>query len=210
MEIYILQWIGYIASAIIAVSLSMNSIVKFRWINLIGAMTFSTYGFLIGALPVGFLNGLITCIDIYYLIIIYNKKEIFETLEIRPDNKYLLRFLEFHNKEIQKFFPGFTYKPEMNTISFFILRNMAVTGLFLAHREDDNVLKVGLDYVIPEYRDFKNGRFIYLRLRKKFIDDGFTTVMASGNSDKYTKYLKKIGFTENNEGMFVKVLDKIK
>jgi len=208
MEINILQWIGYAASIIIALSMTMNSIVKFRWINLCGAITFSTYGFLIGALPVGFLNGFIVSVDIYYLFKIYSKKETFETLEIRADNKYLLRFLEFHNKEIQKFFPGFSYKPEMNTISFFILRNMAVTGLFLAHREDNNVLKVGLDYVVPEYRDFKNGKFIYLRLRRRFIDDGFDVVKASGNSEKYVKYLKKIGFKEDKEGMFVKVLDK--
>ncbi|HAF29528.1 MAG TPA: hypothetical protein DCG75_10815 [Bacteroidales bacterium] len=210
MEINILQWIGYIASVIIALSMTMNSIVKFRWINLAGAITFSTYGFLIGALPVGFLNGFIVCVDIYYLTVIYTKKEIFEILEVRAENKYMIRFLEFHSKEIQEYFPGFNYKPEMNTISFFILRNMAVAGLFLAHREENHILKVGLDYVIPEYRDFKNGRYIYHRLRKKFIDDGFTKVMASGNSDKYTKYLKKIGFIENNEGLFVKVLDKTK
>ncbi len=210
MEINILQWIGYIASIIIALSMTMNSIVKFRWINLAGALTFSTYGFLIGALPVGFLNGFIVCVDIYYLFKIYSKKETFEILEIRADNKYLLRFLEFHNKEIQKFFPDFTYKPEMNTISFFILRNTAVAGLFLAHREDDKILKVGLDYVVPEYRDFKNGRFIYMRLRKKFIDDGFDVVKASGKSEKYSKYLKKLGFSKNKEGMFEKVLDKSK
>ncbi len=210
METNILQWIGYTASVIIALSMTMNSIVKFRWINLAGAITFSTYGFLIGALPVGFLNGFIVTVDIYYLFTIYTKKEIFETLEVRAGNKYLLRFLEFHNKEIQKFFPGFTYQPEINTISFFILRNTAVAGLFLAHREDNNILKVGLDYVIPEYRDFKNGRYIYLRLRRKFIDDGFNTVMATGKSEKYSKYLKKLGFTENQDGMFVKVLDKTK
>lgn len=208
METNILQWIGYIASIIIALSMTMNSIVKFRWINLAGAITFSSYGFLIGALPVGFLNGFIVSVDIYYLITIYAKKELFETIEVRADNKYLFRFLEFHNKEIQKFFPGFTYKPEMNTISFFVLRNTAVAGLFLAHREDDNILKVGLDYVIPEYQDFKNGRFIYLRLRKKFIDDGFDKVLASGKSEKYIKYLKKIGFIEDQDGMFVKILDK--
>ncbi|MFC2104383.1 hypothetical protein ACFLS4_03410 [Bacteroidota bacterium] len=208
MEINLLQWIGYVASVIIATSMTMNSIVKFRWINLAGAITFSTYGFLIGAFPVGFLNGFIVTVDIYYLLKIYSKKETFETLEVRADNKYLLRFLEFHNKEIQKFFPGFTYKPEMNTISFFILRNTAVAGLFLAHREDDKVLKVGLDYVVPEYRDFKNGRFIYLRLRRKFIDDGFDIVKTSGRSEKYTKYLNKLGFSKDKEGMFVKVLDK--
>ena len=208
MEINILQWIGYIASVIIALSMTMNSIVKFRWINLAGAITFSLYGFLIGALPVGFLNGFIVCVDVYYLFKIYSKKETFETLEVRADNKYLLRFLEFHNKEIQKYFPGFAYKPELNTISFFVLRNMAVAGLFLAHREDGNVLKVALDYVIPEYRDFKNGRYIYLRLRRRFIDDGFDKVISLGHSEKYARYLKKNGFTETREGMFLRVLDK--
>ncbi|MHC1704703.1 MAG: hypothetical protein AB9846_12415 [Tenuifilaceae bacterium] len=204
----ILQWIGYTASVIIAVSMMMSSIVKFRWINLVGAITFSIYGFLIGAIPVGFLNGFIVIVDIYYLSIIYTKKEIFEILEIRPENKYLIRFIEFHNEEIQRFFPGFTYKPDMNTVSFFILRNMAVAGLYLAHREDGNILKVGLDYVIPEYRDFKNGKYVYLRLRDRFIDAGYTKVMAEGNSIKYIKYLKKLGFKEDTNGMFIKDLAK--
>jgi len=210
MEINILEWIGYVASVIVAISLAISSIVKFRWVNLIGAATFSTYGFLIGALPVGFLNGFIAIIDIYFLYTIYNKKEVFETLEIKADNKYIFRFLEFHNKEIQKFFPNFTYIPEMNTISFFVLRNMAVAGIFLAHREDDNILKVGLDYVIPEYRDFKNGRYIYMRLRKRFINDGFDKVISQGQSEKYAKYLKKIGFSETKDGMYLRVLDKTK
>lgn len=210
MEINILEWIGYTASVIVAISLAISSIVKFRWVNLIGASTFSTYGFLIGALPVGFLNGFIAIIDIYFLYTIYNKKEVFETLEVRADNKYLLRFLDFHKKDIQKFFPGFTYKPEMNTISFFVLRNTAVAGLFLAHREDGNILKVGLDYVIPEYRDFKSGRYIYLRLRRKFIDDGFDKVISPGQSPEYAKYLKKIGFTEISDGQFERILDKTK
>lgn len=208
MNAELLQWIGYAASAIIAVSLALTSIVKFRWLNMIGALTFSIYGFLIGAIPVGVLNGIVALVDIYYLIVIYSKKEIFEILEIRPENRYLIRFLDYHNDEIQKFFPGFAYQPDKNTVSFFILRNMSVSGLYLAHREDDNILKVGLDYVIPEYRDFKNGKYVYLRLKNKFIDAGFTKVMAEGKSIKYVKYLKKLGFKENLNGMYVKDLER--
>jgi hypothetical protein len=206
MEINYLQWIGYTASVIIALSMTMSSIVKFRWINMAGAMTFSTYGFLIGALPVGFLNGFILAIDIYYLVNIYSKKEIFEILEIRPENKYLIRFIEYHKDEIRKFFPGFTYKPDMNTVSFFILRNMAVAGLYLAHREEGNILKVGLDYVIPEYRDFKNGKYVYLRLQHRFTDAGFTKVLAEGSSTKYVKYLRRLGFKKDDNEMYVKDL----
>ncbi|HCT29926.1 MAG TPA: hypothetical protein DIW31_04170 [Bacteroidales bacterium] len=202
MNAQILEWVGYIASVIIAISLALSSIVKFRWFNLVGALGFSIYGFLIGALPVGVLNGIIALVDIYYLVQIYGKKDVFETLEIRPENYYLIRFLEYHNDEIQKFFPGFEYKPDMNTVSFFILRNMAVAGLFLAHREEGNVLKVGLDYVIPEYRDFKNGKYVYLRLRDRFIKAGFTKVVTEGNSIEYIKYLEKLGFKEDENRMF--------
>lgn len=206
MEISLLQWIGYVASGAIALSMTMSSILKFRWINLAGAVLFSVYGFLIGALPVGFLNAFIAFVDIYYLYSIYSKKEVFEILEVRADNKYLLRFLQFHEKDIQHFFPGFAYQPELNTVSFFVLRNMAVAGVFLAHRKENHCLSVGLDFVLPEYRDFKNGKYIYLRLKNRFIDDGFTKVIAEGKSEKYAQYLAKLGFEKNAEGLFEKSL----
>jgi hypothetical protein len=206
MEISLLQWIGYLASIAIALSMTMSSILKFRWINLFGALTFSTYGFLLGALPVGFLNAFIALVDIYYLNSVYSKKEVFEILEVRSDNKYMVRFLQFHEDDIEKFFPGFAYRPEMNTISFIVLRNMAVAGVFLAHCDQDQCLSVGLDFVLPEYRDFKNGKFIYLRLKDRFINEGFTKVIADGRSKKYSKYLLKLGFEKNTEGMFEKAL----
>ncbi|MFZ4548515.1 MAG: hypothetical protein ACOYN4_13810, partial [Bacteroidales bacterium] len=99
-----------------------------------------------------------------------------------------------------------TYKPELNTISFFVLRNMAVAGVFLAHRDKNHCLSVGLDFVLPEYRDFKNGKFIYLRLRERFINEGFTNVVADGRSEKYSQYLKKLGFEKNRDGKFEKSL----
>ncbi len=208
MEISVLEWVGYIASVTIAISMAMSSIVKFRVINLVGASMFSTYGFLIGSLPVGILNGFIVAVDIYYLISIFSKKEVFEILEVRPENKYLIRFLDFHNKDIQKFFPGFSYKPEMNTVSFIILRNMAVAGVFLAHRFNGSKLKVGLDFVVPEFRDFKNGRFVYFNLSRKFVEAGFTKVVAGKSSEKHEKYLKKLGFSENSNGELEKDLIK--
>ena len=208
MDITTLEWIGYIASITIAVSMAMSSIVKFRAINLVGALLFSTYGFLIGSLPVGILNGFIFLVDAYYLIAIFSKKEVFELLKVRSENRYLIRFLEYHNKDIQKFFPGFSYKPEVNTVSIIILRNMAVAGVFLAHRFEGDILKVGLDYVVPEYRDFKNGRFVYNNLSSRLVENGYTKVLADKSSKKHENYLKKLGFSENQEGNLEKHLDK--
>ena len=204
MELNILEYIGYAASATIAISMTMSSIVKFRWINLMGSSTFAIYGLLIGAIPVFALNGIIASVNVYFLYRIYTKIDLFDTLEVRGDNKYLLKFLEYHNDEIQKYFPGFSYKPELNTISFFVLRNMAVTGLFLAHREEENVLSVGLEYVIPEYRDYKNGKYIYHRLKDNFIKDGYRKVVSKGGTSKHRGYLKKFGFKEIESGLFEK------
>lgn len=206
MGINFFQYIGYIASIMIALSMMMNSIIKFRWINLCGALMFSTYGFMIGAIPVGILNGIIVFVDIYYLVKIYSKQEVFEILKVNSNSEYLPRFLKFHDAKIQQIYPGFSYKPDMNTVSFFILRNMSIAGLFLAHRVDGNVLKVGLDFVLPEYKDFKNGQYVYFTLRQKFIDEGYTTVIAEGNNQKYFNYLKKLGFKEIKEGIYKKEL----
>lgn len=202
----ILQWIGYIASVIIVISMMMSSIIKFRWINLVGALLFSIYGFLIHAIPVGILNGVIVLVDIYYLYLIYSKSEEFEILEINASSKYLIRFLKFHNEKIQTYCPGFSYQPDENTVSFFILRNMSVAGFFLAHRANLNELHVDLDYVLPEYKDFKNGKYVYFKLKQKFIDAGYRSIVAEGNNQRYFKYLKKLGFSELTPGVFAKDL----
>lgn len=206
MDLNYLHWIGYAASVTIAVSMTMSSIIKFRWINLAGALTFCAYGFLIEAYPVGILNGFIVLVDIYYLTHIYSKKEKFEILEINSGSVYLKRFLKFHNSRIQKILPGFEYNPDLNSVSFFILRDMAIAGLFLAHRENDNVLKVGLDYVLPQYKDFKNGKHVYFNLNQYFIDAGYTSVLAESKNQSYIKYLKKLGFKETDKGTYSREL----
>jgi hypothetical protein len=206
MDQNILQYIGFVASGIIALSMTMNSFLRFRWINLFGASTFAVYGLLIQAWPVAALNGFIVGVDIYYLIKIYSRSDLFDTLEIRNDNRYLLKFLDFHHKEIQKFFPGFTYKPDINTVSFFVLRNTNVAGIFLAHRENDDTLKVGLDYVVPQYRDYRNGRFLYDGLKGRFVSDGFRKIKATGNTKSHAQYLKRVGFIQESEDIFIKDL----
>jgi len=124
----VIHIIGYTASILIATSLMMSSIVKLRIINFFGAATFSMYGFIIGAYPVGILNGFITLIDIYYLSEIFFKKEkeFFHVLEIKPDSDYLKYFLNYYKEDINKFIPSFEFKPcgDCN-----VLMNMLAMGI---------------------------------------------------------------------------------
>ena len=70
---YAFEMLGYSASVLVAVSLMMQSVVKLRMINLVGAILFTVYGLLIGAFPVAFLNGFIVVANIYYLHQMYRE-----------------------------------------------------------------------------------------------------------------------------------------
>jgi hypothetical protein len=83
---------------------------------------------------------------------------------------------------------------------------MAIAGIFIAHRQNDSSLMVTLDYVIPEYRDFKNGKFVFLSLRSKFIEDGIAKIIAQAQAEKHEKYLKKLGFVRISANLYEKSL----
>ena len=62
------EWIGYAASLLVAVSLMMGSLVRLRWLNLVGAVTFTVYGLVIRAYPVAVVNAFIVVINVWHLV----------------------------------------------------------------------------------------------------------------------------------------------
>lgn len=88
-----LELYGYLGSILVALSLMMSNIVWLRWINLIGASVFSSYGVMIGAWPVAMLNGFIVLIDIYHLIHIYRKPKATTTTQMSATNPYVVDIL---------------------------------------------------------------------------------------------------------------------
>ncbi|MEZ5149233.1 MAG: hypothetical protein R2759_19730 [Bacteroidales bacterium] len=64
------------------------------------------------------------------------------------------------------------------------------------------MLNVGLDYVIPEYRDYKNGKYVYHRLKDRFVTAGYHKVVAKSSNKKHISYLKKLGFSTPEPGVY--------
>ena len=62
-----IEWIGYAASIVIAISLTMTAIVPLRIINSIGCLLFVVYGLYVKAYPVALANAVIVLINIYNL-----------------------------------------------------------------------------------------------------------------------------------------------
>ncbi len=209
MNINWLEWLGYVASLIVLISLLMNSIIKLRWINLIGAGVFSLYGFLIGALPVGFMNLGIGAINIYHLTKMYRSREYFKILPIEGNSQYFTYFLDFYKNEIEKYSEKPTVNIDNSEVSFYILRNMVPAGIFIGSSYNDNTLKVELDFVISEYRDFKIGFYVFEQNKKYFIDKGYSNFISFSSKPEHIEYLKKMGFNESvfdSRNCFIKSL----
>ncbi len=197
------EWIGYTGSVLVAVSLMMKNIYYLRQINLVGASTFAFYGYLVKAYPVVTLNGFIAIVDVIYLIQMHRSKEAFSLLPINEAaSEYLKRFLEFHAAEIQKFSPEFKMSDLQNAERFFVLRNMMPVGVIIfEHISKDEVL-IKLDYAIPDYRDFKNGRFVVQTQSQLLKKQGVKKMIAYSGVPVHQKYLKRIGFRQVDKNRF--------
>ncbi len=194
----VLEIVGYVASVLVAISLMMSSILKLRIINLVGSAAFVVYGALIGAYPVAVVNLLIVFINLYYLRQMLGSREYFKLLQVRPDAEYLRAFLDFHAAEIKRFLPDFGYVPDQRLLVFFVLRDMVPAGLFIGERRGDGALRVMLDFVIPQYRDFKTGRYLFRDQAHFFAAHGITEIVTAPGSRVHTDYLRRMGFAPVN------------
>ncbi len=198
------ELIGYTGSVLVAISLMMRSVFRLRVINLIGALFFTAYGILIGAAPVALLNGLIVLVNVYYLKQMWNQQDYFKLLEVNYDSRYLKNFLEFYKKEIGDFFPSYRFQPKPGHLVVFVLRNMLPVGVLIA-RADGKQAEIFLDFVIPGYRDFRAGKFLFERSSDYFREKGIKRLVSEPGNATHEAYLKRMGF-QFEEGMYYRLV----
>ncbi|MFW6019372.1 MAG: GNAT family N-acetyltransferase [Bacteroidales bacterium] len=194
-----MEWIGYAASAFILLSMLMTSIVKLRFINLIGSLLFVVYGLLIEAYPVAFMNFFIALVNIYYIIRIraVNKND-FSILEVRPDSEYVREFLKFYAEDIKKFIPLFSLNETNEDECWLLLKDMKVAGIFMGRKTDEHTLFIDLDYILKQYRDFRIGTFLYKFNQDFFLNKDIHQLKTVPASHHHNHYLKKMGFQYQN------------
>lgn len=185
--------IGYMGSLLVAFSLTMKSLQRLRIINMIGAMFFIVYGLLIGALPVALLNSLTLGVNVYNLWRMWQRRDYFTLMQVRADSAYLKRFLEFYRREISEFIPTYQFKPDDDQVVVFILRNMIPAGLVIV-RPEGELARIFLDFVIPGYRDFRAGKFLFEESAEFYRQMGIIRLSTASGSKKHETYLKRMGF----------------
>ncbi len=193
-----IECVGYVALAIILFSLSLFSIVKLRVFNLLGSALFSYYGFYIGVLPIGILHLGISLFNIYFLWVMFRKEEL-DIVEAQEESEYLNKFLNHYRKEINHFFPNFVLKDGRKKHIILALRDLNVAGVFISSMPINGTSEVLLDFVTPQYRDYKTGKFLFKKFRNEYLDDKTKLLTCITSVPTHAKYLKKIGFQAMGE-----------
>jgi len=198
---FLIEAVGYAASALIVLSITQKSILRLRLLGFIGGLVFLAYSIAIAAYPIAVVNVIGASVHGWYLRqLIRRKDEVFRILHVLPDSVYLLDFLDFYRDEIQGHYqPEFEFRSDGRQVTAFILRDMVPAGLFIGEARDDGTFEVQLDFVIPQYRDFKIGSYVYSADSALLAGIAPTCVWAEASNRDHAQYLNRMGFVESAE-----------
>jgi hypothetical protein len=190
----LLSIIGWGGSALVVVSLLQTRILRLRVLNLIGCVILVGFNLAIPVWPMVGMNAVLAVINVVYMwrLLRHRHDDLeYAVLEVNSGDAYLGHVLTAHQKDIAKFNPGFT--SATSPYAFLVQRGERTVGVVLAHDAGSGRAQIDLDYVLPEYRDFTPGEFVYRR-SDVFTDHGFHQVLAPPRMKASDGYLKTLGF----------------
>ena len=189
------ELVGYLGSILIVISLTRTSILHLRLVGLAGSTAFLVYSILIDAYPIAVVNIVIIGVHLYFLRQLLSRKvEFFTSLELNKDSQYLRHFLDFYGKDIATHQPGFVFAARDDQVRAFILRDIVPAGLFIGRTCGDDSVEVELDYVVPQYRDFKVADFLYSDRSGIFSKRGRRRIWTRPGSAVHVEYFERLGF----------------
>ena len=191
------ELVGYLASALVVLSLTMTSVVRLRMVSLCGSLTFFVYGMLIESVPIIITNSSIAVINVWFL-----RKEFASggphgrdlgISRIRPDSPFLADFVAFHLTDIHRFQPDFHLPAGDDIVTLLLNRDGLPAGLLIGRRQG-STLTIDLDYVLGPYRDSRLGQWLYGPGADVFRFQGIDELRSAGTTDTHRKYLERVGF----------------
>jgi hypothetical protein len=203
-------YFGYLASLMLILALLAKNDIKFRWFNTAGNICFIIYGLLLVAVPVLITNTILLIINLYYLVRIYNRRENFDLIEFKGEEKLVEKFLLYHQKDIAAYFPDFKKEELNNNLSFVVLRDLVIANMFCAKLNAQGDAEVLINYTLPKYRDYKVGRFIFEREKQFLISRGIKKIIYNKVANpEHLAFLRVMGFVKEISGIgekFTKII----
>lgn len=175
---YWLDILGWGGSALLVTSLLQARVLRFRVLNLIACLTLIVFNTALGIWPMAAMNLVLAAINFWFIARLLREQHddaVFEVLETRPDDSYLLHVLRVHAEDIKGFQPDFdpaSLGSAPGIATYLIERGAETVGVVVMEAKGRTAY-VLLDYVTPRYRDFSPGEFVWRRsglLRTRGLD----------------------------------------
>ena len=131
---------------------------RFRVLNLVGALLATVYNSVIGIWPFAAMNAVIVVIDVYWLVRLQRERHdesVYSVVEVDGHDAYLQHVLHVHQEDIAKFQPSFA--ADDGGAAFLVQRGDETVGVVVVRDVGSGVGRVELDYVTPRFRDFTPG-----------------------------------------------------
>jgi hypothetical protein len=193
------EWLGYAASIIVAISLTMSNIKRLRWINMIGAIAFTIYGIVLKLSPILIVNSFIVGINIYYLVSLSRTRDKFNLIPVAPQSSiFLPRFLDYYKKEISELFPDFDPENLGGNEVLFITRNVMPVGLIIFSKQSESVIQIHVDYAIPMYRDYETATYFFNKFSSLMQEKGYKKYISYCKVSVHQRYLRRMKFVKDD------------
>ena len=184
------------------VSLLQTQVLRLRQLNLLASITLTAFNAAIKVWPMVAMNVCIAAINVWHLTRLLRTRhdpDSFEVAEIGPTEDYLRIVLARHATDIARFNPDLDWShDDPGAMAFVVLRDGETIGVVLARDVGGGVAQIDLDYVVPRFRNFTPGEFVYRR-SGLFTDRGFRRVIAPRTMRGAEKYLAGVGFRRDGE-----------
>jgi hypothetical protein len=186
---------------LLILALLVNNDLKFRWFSLAGNVAFILYGCILQAFPVLITNIILLALNVFYLWRVYRRKENFDLIEFKGEEKLVDKFLAFYQRDIHLFFPQFEAAQMRDNLNFVVLRDIVIANMFSANINKDGDAVMVLNYTLLRYRDYKVGRFIFEKEKAFLISKGVKRIVYKAVINKsHCSFLKVMGFTKQTAG----------
>jgi hypothetical protein len=198
----VLELVGWLGSAVLVISLLQTRVMRFRVLNTASCAVLIAYNAALAVWPMAAMNAVLVGINLWVIARLLRQRHderVYEAVPIGVDQPFLHGLLDRHAGDIATFNPDLP--AEVTSVAehaFLVTTQDQVVGVVLSREgtgpDEQQVL---LDYVLPAYRDFTPGEFVF-RPDGPFARLGTRRVVASPGMAASEKYLHAVGFVEQD------------
>jgi hypothetical protein len=204
--------LGWAGSALLVYSVLQSRMLRLRVLNLAASLALVAFNAIIGVWPMVAMNAALCLINAWFAVSLVRQRRrgsAFEWVGAAPDDPFVGRFLAHHGEDVAEFFPVARDLPAAlatvsapDTVCALVLHGDVTVGLVVATADDSTQggrWRLLVDYVIPGYRDYTAGSFIYSPAGP-FAAHGASRVVAGPELASVRTYLGHAGFAPADAG----------